>query len=248
FASANFSLPPETPDIGEPGMLYLMGYQDPDRSNATSCRVQVATFLCPSDAAPSGTWPGQINYVGNEGTWICDLGDQPNPMFPGERPGGVFYNLSCVRMSSVIDGLSQTALYSEKIRGNGTPNRRSDLFMMSMTGSLDQTYRMCRGMDDSRAMPLMSNQGAAWAMGEMTCTTYNHVSTPNTRSCAGMDGSGMMSMTNMPVQIPPSSNHPGGANVLLGDGGVRFIKDSISLPSWRAIGSRNGAEIVSGDF
>jgi prepilin-type N-terminal cleavage/methylation domain-containing protein/prepilin-type processing-associated H-X9-DG protein len=43
------------------------------------------------------------------------------------------------------------------------------------------------------------------------------------------------------------SLHPGGANVLLGDGSVRFIKQSINLLTWQALSSRSGAEVISAD-
>src|SRR5262249_17023050 len=43
------------------------------------------------------------------------------------------------------------------------------------------------------------------------------------------------------------SKHPGGANILFGDGSVRFLKSSIRLPTYAAIGSRNGGEVVSSD-
>jgi hypothetical protein len=36
-------------------------------------------------------------------------------------------------------------------------------------------------------------------------------------------------------------------NVLLGDGSVRFVKDTINVETWRAIGSMNGGEVVSAD-
>jgi prepilin-type processing-associated H-X9-DG protein len=61
-------------------------------------------------------------------------------------------------------------------------------------------------------------------------------------------GSGMMptdSMVNMAVQLPPTSYHPGGINILLGDGSVRFIKDGIALIIWRALSTRNGGEVVN---
>jgi prepilin-type processing-associated H-X9-DG protein len=61
--------------------------------------------------------------------------------------------------------------------------------------------------------------------------------------------SGMMmsgSMVNMAVQLPPTSQHPGGVNLLLGDGSVRFLKDTIALNIWRALSTRNGSEVVSG--
>ena len=43
------------------------------------------------------------------------------------------------------------------------------------------------------------------------------------------------------------SNHPGGCNVLLCDGSVRFIRDSISPTTWQAMGSRAGGELVGND-
>ena len=94
----------------------------------------------------------------------------------------------------------------------------------------------------AQGVPLTSRQGMSWVMGEMCCTTYNHVSTPNTRSCAGLGFPG--NMANMAMQVPPSSAHPGGVNVLLGDGSARFVADSITLATWRALGSRNGGEVV----
>jgi prepilin-type N-terminal cleavage/methylation domain-containing protein/prepilin-type processing-associated H-X9-DG protein len=43
------------------------------------------------------------------------------------------------------------------------------------------------------------------------------------------------------------SRHPGGANLLFADGSVHFLKKSISLPTYCALGSRNGGEIISAD-
>ena len=43
------------------------------------------------------------------------------------------------------------------------------------------------------------------------------------------------------------SLHPGGANVLLGDGSVRFIKQSINLLAWAALSSRSNGEVISAD-
>jgi prepilin-type processing-associated H-X9-DG protein len=82
-------------------------------------------------------------------------------------------------------------------------------------------------------------------MGEMCCTTYNHVSPPNTHSCGGVPYPG--SMANMSVQVPPSSYHPGGVHVLLGDGAVRFIRDGVAIPTWRALATRDGGEVISSE-
>ena len=43
------------------------------------------------------------------------------------------------------------------------------------------------------------------------------------------------------------SNHPGGVNVAMGDGSVKFIKDTISYQTWWALGTRNLGEVISSD-
>ena len=44
--------------------------------------------------------------------------------------------------------------------------------------------------------------------------------------------------------IGASSAHPGGVNVLMGDGSARFIKDSIALNIWWSLGTRAGGEVI----
>jgi prepilin-type processing-associated H-X9-DG protein len=41
--------------------------------------------------------------------------------------------------------------------------------------------------------------------------------------------------------------HPGGANFLYADGSVNFVKNTINHPTYCALGSRNGGEVVSSD-
>ena len=43
------------------------------------------------------------------------------------------------------------------------------------------------------------------------------------------------------------SAHPGGVQILLGDGSVRFISDNISLITWQSLGDRADGSVV-GDF
>jgi prepilin-type N-terminal cleavage/methylation domain-containing protein len=247
YKSIDFNFPPETPGMG--GIVNFMpAYQNPNRENAAACRTLVSMFLCPSDSSPSDAdWPGQNNYLGNLGTqFLCDLSEQlPSTNAPNEKPNGVFYYLSKVRIADLTDGTSNTALFSEKIRGRGSPFPRTDMYIIPNQTTLDGTYQTCQAVDPTAATPLTSKQGYSWVMGEMCCTTYNHVSPPNTTSCAGQGFPG--SMVNMAMQVPPSSYHTSGVNLLLGDGSVRFVNDGINLFTWRALGTRNGGEVV-GDF
>jgi prepilin-type N-terminal cleavage/methylation domain-containing protein len=246
YRSIDFTFPPETPGMG--GVVpFMPPWQNPNRENSLPCRVAVPTFVCPSDPTDiNSDWPGVNNYYANQQTWLCDLSElNPSTIAPGEFASGVFYYLSKVRITDMTDGASNTALFSEKLRGGGLPNPRTDMFMMMNTTSLDDTYQSCTNLDPAMAVPLTSKEGASWVMGEMCCTTYNHVSPPNTRTCAGMGFPG--NMANMAMQVPPSSAHPNCVNVLLGDGSVRAVFNDIDLATWRALGTRNRGEII-GDF
>jgi prepilin-type N-terminal cleavage/methylation domain-containing protein/prepilin-type processing-associated H-X9-DG protein len=251
FNSINFNLPPETPGMAG-DVPFMPPYQDPNRENSTACVAQVKTFLCPSDGGGNllGQWPGGNNYLGNLQSWACDLSESlPSTVAPSEQMQGIFYFQSAVRMAQVTDGLSNTAFFSEKIRGTDSndPDARSDSLVFSPAGlvSADTTYAACQAMNPMTTTRLTRRQGMSWVMGEMCCTAYNHVAPPNARTCAGTGFSG--TMANMPMQVPPSSFHPGGVNVLMGDGSVRFVKTAVSLGTWRAIGTRGGGEVVSAE-
>ena len=254
FNAINFNLPPETPFMDSYSMGFMPVFQDPNRENSTVSAMAISAFLCPSDPAGSVGSTGfdsGNNYFGNEGSWLCDCCQQtPSTIAPGYLPQGPLYNQSCVNLASMIDGTSNTAFFSERCRGQGMPSVKNDMYMMNTAMTIDQTWQMCTQMNMSTAMPLTSWMGATWLIGDMSCSTYNHVSTPNTRTCAAMNGMGMMgSMANMAVELPPSSYHPGGVNLLFGDGSVKFIKDSVALFVWRALSTRNGGEVISGsDF
>jgi prepilin-type N-terminal cleavage/methylation domain-containing protein/prepilin-type processing-associated H-X9-DG protein len=248
YKSINFNFPPETPGMASPVINFMPPWQNPNRENADACRAVVQTYLCPSDSSQlPGDWPGQNNYYANLGaTFMCDVSESnPSTLAPSETATGIFYYLSQVGIRDMTDGTSQTILFSEKLRGAGIPNPRTDMLTMPNTATLDDTNNTCQGLNPATATPLTSKQGASWVMGEMCCTTYNHVSLPNGTSCAGVGFTG--GMRNMAMDIPPSSNHSGGVNALFGDGSVHFITSSIDLNTWRALGTRAGGEVI-GDY
>ena len=50
-----------------------------------------------------------------------------------------------------------------------------------------------------------------------------------------------------PGAFNASSHHPGGVNMLLCDGSVKFVKNSVAMPTWWALGTMAGGEVVSAD-
>src|SRR5262249_22820014 len=94
-------------------------------------------------------------------------------------------------------------------------------------------------------------RGYTWVAGEPRCTSYNHYYPPNDR----MNPDCVANFTGTDAQLRSTghglstarSRHSGGVNVLLCDGSVRFVSDSIGLPTWRALATRAGGEVV-GDY
>jgi prepilin-type processing-associated H-X9-DG protein len=91
--------------------------------------------------------------------------------------------------------------------------------------------------------------GAVWDGGHTGCLmfdAYNHVNTPNNPSCSAKNSSDPFSGAPYDA-ITTASNHSGGVNIAFSDGSVRFIKNTINIQIWWALGSRNLGEIVSAD-
>jgi prepilin-type processing-associated H-X9-DG protein len=231
----------------------MQAYTNPGGINA-ACLTLIKTFQCPSDPAPSFVtaangvaYPGN-NYRASQGTaFMCDLGDQtPSTLAPGISPNGIFYYQSKVSIAQISDGTSQTAMFSERIRGAGQYNPRTVMLLMTVQTTLDGTLAACQALNPATAVPMCYDGGVCWANGEECCTLYNHVSRPNTNNCGSKGFPG--GMQNMAMDSPPSSMHPGGVNMVLCDGSVRLVSDAISLVTWQALGTRNGGDILGSDF
>ena len=70
---------------------------------------------------------------------------------------------------------------------------------------------------------------------------------PNTPRCTYTNSEDPNYWCGTMCSVAPTSNHPGGVNVCFADGSVKFIKNSISLQTWWALGTRNQGEVVSSD-
>jgi prepilin-type N-terminal cleavage/methylation domain-containing protein/prepilin-type processing-associated H-X9-DG protein len=93
-------------------------------------------------------------------------------------------------------------------------------------------------------------KGWRWAIGNFGFTMFNTVQVPNdTTYNFGICrfGGPPSNWPDNSTFIGSASSHPGGINVLMGDGSVRFIKNSINRNIWWGLGTRAGGEVLSSD-
>jgi prepilin-type N-terminal cleavage/methylation domain-containing protein/prepilin-type processing-associated H-X9-DG protein len=258
YNSLNFNIP-----LGSP-------------ANNTGGLTQLATLLCPSESItqrPSGFW-GANNYMANYGgpppirmwTGILVAAPYPNDPFTTWVNGNNAY----FGFQSVTDGTSNTAIVSERLLGleSDMDVNRNSIFAnrTEFTASVDlpatvidtgnvqlalRFVQACQTIPGAQADTTGASNNTGWSWfyswPEWSMNhAYSHFMTPNANTCTypsdpdpGWGG--------LFAAITAVSNHPGGVNVGMADGSVRFVKNSVGVPIWWALGSRNGGEVISAD-
>lgn len=211
--------------------------------NDPARRNKISILRCPSDpgnSVPAG-WGGN-NYRFNQGFNILysgiPSGSTNSNMPPADGP---FWNNSKTTFADITDGSSNTAAMSEKMKGDWSDlisTARTDTFQLTdYPDNPDWWNLSCEGLDINN----LGNQGNSdigeeWLTGSHSSTSYWHTNVPNKRSCKKPSGR---------VATLANSAHANGVNVLLCDGSVRFVPNSVSVAVWRAVGSRNQGEDVT---
>jgi prepilin-type processing-associated H-X9-DG protein len=157
------------------------------------------------------------------------------------------------RVLDIVDGTSNTAMFAEVMRSRDTTSTTGSGLRDNITviiNSADTGYNETDGttismcMDGSNWSSSIKYVGHQYYRNLPSNFVYTHTLpinwnrlnvNPQRYSC------GNAAFTSM--HISASSYHPGGANICLADGSVRFVKDTIDLVAWRAVGSRAGGEV-----
>jgi prepilin-type N-terminal cleavage/methylation domain-containing protein len=231
--------------------------QLPYPANATVESLVIRVFLCPSDGQDrvDPNWGG-TNYVSCSGTGTLNNGNF-NVVAGAPLPDGPFYNTSTVRLAAITDGLSNTAGFSETTMGtdsNTSPgtsqpaNARRQFALFNTSGYITGSLSPSLFLPPNTSLSVCSapdqwsgDRGREWSRGSFVMASYNHFYTPNSPYPDCTDAGRNAAITG------PRSFHSGGVSVLVLDGHVQFIKDTVNLPIFRALATISGGEVISAD-
>jgi len=223
---------------------YSLGSPPASKLNQALLSISVAEFLCASDTQR----PGANNYRAN-------MGVNAGPIVPASSPSeaalvplrrGAFGYWCKLTPGNFEDGLATTVFFTEKAIGGLKPalfDPPRDYFIS--TGQIRTTEQAQSACAQPPGLnpPHDAYCGTTWLFGGFNQTWYNHVFAPNSGvpDCAEGHIGGRGAYT-------ARSFHPGGVNASFGDGSTRFIKETIDLAVWRALGTRAGREATTNDF
>jgi prepilin-type processing-associated H-X9-DG protein len=227
--------PPDIPGRTEtnPEVLALLAI------NATAAGTQIATFLCPSDGGP---------YTAAGNSYRANVGTGPFWARSAEfrdSADGLLRETGLTRAAYAVDGLSHTAAFSERLRGSGKgqfpePDRDFWPFPKGLFPfTADELLTVCQVGGRPGASPVFVRGGQSWFWLGRERTLYSHTQQPNGRipDC-------LFTALPPPGMSTARSWHPGGVNLLMGDGSTRFVQEKIDLSVWRGLGTRSGSELV----
>jgi prepilin-type N-terminal cleavage/methylation domain-containing protein/prepilin-type processing-associated H-X9-DG protein len=241
--------------------------------NWTVYNARIESFLCPSSPLPTGqndTFPTSAGFPAGMGrrsgnNYFASTGSTLN--WSGTGPNGIFAaNGPAISIRDVQDGTTNTIAFGEWKTGDFDSNKLSaqdvinpvpwtgtassagrtiPLAAAALPGWLNNcagAYRTSAGDGNTN----MSYLGTDWCQGMFGYSLGNTLQPPNPpypncRTCTwngDWDCEGMYGL---------SSFHPGGCNIALADGSVRYLKSSTNQTTVWALGSRNSGEVISSD-
>jgi prepilin-type N-terminal cleavage/methylation domain-containing protein/prepilin-type processing-associated H-X9-DG protein len=238
----NFTLGSSGPLLGPSGLpLGLL-------ANSTVTSTKLSMFQCPSDRDTPFTWPAPYNtllapdtrgnYAVNWGNTQYDQGLQTTNFPAGTTLPMPFPLTKSVSFAAVTDGLSNSVFLSEVLKGNNY-DLRGDVWSSNASAGSFNTRFTPNGFYDFYQQPVPTLlPSPAIASADIIPSGF----------CIPENGLPCLNIHTFAYSFAGArSKHPGGVNTLLGDGSVRFVKNTIAGATWIALGSISSGEVVSAD-
>jgi prepilin-type N-terminal cleavage/methylation domain-containing protein len=221
------------PYIEQQNLYMLIDFKKPadDAANAQVRETLVKVFFSPEDPAPpmaAGEKSAPTNYLFSAGSKY-DLKDN----------NGAFFLNSKVKIADITDGLSNTLMTGETLRGDGvkqaTDVRRQyvELDKDALKDLKDES-----GMQEwAGNKNIAGNRGACWMDGRFLQGTFTGTRVGNDEKpdvgCGGAGGlSALRSMPGLPI------------NVGMCDGSVRAIVKPLELKVWNNLTARSDGNVL----
>jgi prepilin-type N-terminal cleavage/methylation domain-containing protein/prepilin-type processing-associated H-X9-DG protein len=235
-------------------------------ANLTVHNTRVNTFLCPSDGDMRSADNGaDTNYFGNTGTTMNPSSQTTTGIFGHDTTS---LNAIPYGMKDVLDGSSNTLAFAEALIGESTwanlmyRNSISQVSALSSVLLLDawsnypgviQALQACntQALQYIKSPPAgtTNNKGGTWNVGLNGLTLFNTIVPPNSQQyqwgACRTAGSSTNDNANNANISNATSLHPGGVNALFVDGSVHFLKSSITMQIYWALGTRADGEVLS---
>ncbi len=242
-------------DFSVPLMTGSGGSQQLNPLHGPAAEKVVELFLCPSDEEDpvfDNSNTGDYSFAGTN--YVVCTGDGTGSNYDTRAAtNGMFWWGSQAKFRDMTDGTSNTAVLSEsllgdKTEGSGTvtnPKRQMARYGGGGMGGAGEGFTGAPGHNPDMATAAsgagnIDGKGrGSWIWGREHMTTFNTYMAPNNQNPdVHRNGFGWFA---------PRSQHPGGVQLGLADGSVRFVAETINLTTWRALGTKGGGEVL-GEF
>lgn len=227
-------------------------------ANAAARVTDVPVFLCPSDVSENNYFrAGRQSYHASTGGANLRGGTAIDGIFARAYPAAGD-TMRGPRIADVRDGTSNTAMFSEVMRGTRDWNATNtwDNTTVFFTGTV---YSNPTQFMDGRNIPqcLPNGQSTTGTWIRYTGHQYYRSLTPNFVYSHTLPINWNVKRSNLADQryncgvsfntlhMAASSYHSGGVNTVFADGAVQFMSDNINFVTWQALGSRDAGESVS---
>jgi prepilin-type N-terminal cleavage/methylation domain-containing protein/prepilin-type processing-associated H-X9-DG protein len=224
-------------------------------SNVTAESTQVSAFICPSDLPFSEPPPIDVQYVHNSYATSRGRNENiqvnwgnttpPDPTAPyyqncnGDPGDGMFGWQASVKIAAVTDGLSNTFLFGEVSRWPNEPSSPFSIGNITIWFQDDYTTKAAYPTSAAYVIPKLNSAPDTTPNAAIFNACFGPVFFPpdwiNIPACLNLGNFAFRSL------------HSGGANFAFADGSVKFIKNGISIPTYRSLGTRATGEVVSAD-